>query len=142
MKTPKHIQLLGCPHHPNPLPTLAEGELLMMAVRTPMAWTAMVSELLSKTYGDMEVVGLLNHGIAGTQRTAPGGLVMGQPHKVPVGGHSCLVAVREPHPGLPVNCRGRAVGHEVGVNPREQHTVWVGEEGMGFWRVPTPWVLL
>lgn len=77
MKTPKHIQLMGCPHHPSPLPTLAEGELLMMAVRTPMAWTAMASELLSKTYGDIGVVGLLNHGMEGIQPTMPGGLVMG-----------------------------------------------------------------
>lgn len=51
--------------HPNPLPTLAEGELLMMAVRTPMAWTAMASEPLSDTYGDMEVVSLLSHGVGG-----------------------------------------------------------------------------
>lgn len=32
-----------------PVLTLAEGELLMMELSTPMAWTAMASELLLKT---------------------------------------------------------------------------------------------
>lgn len=52
-ENPQTQPFLGCCPDPAPLPTLAEGELLMMAVSTPMAWTAMASELPSKTYGDM-----------------------------------------------------------------------------------------
>lgn len=62
---PQTQPFLGCLPHPGPLPTLAEGELLMMAVSTPIAWTAMASELPSKTYRDMGVVGLLSHGVGG-----------------------------------------------------------------------------
>lgn len=74
LQTPGHVGLcsgprdeLLCPQNtsqlekkknPNPScagsrppssPTLAEGELLMMAVSTPIAWTAMASEPTSKT---------------------------------------------------------------------------------------------
>lgn len=107
----------------------------MMAVSTPMAWTAMASELLSKTYGDMEVVGLLSRGVGGPQSTTPGGLVMGWPRTIPAGAHLCLVAAWGPRPGLhpsPVSCRGRAVGHGVGISPGEQHPVGVGEREGGY----------
>ena len=56
-KTPKPIRFRGVLPASGLLPTLAEGELLMMAVSTLTAWTAMASELPSKTYGDMGMVG-------------------------------------------------------------------------------------
>lgn len=48
VKNPNPICAWG---HPPPIPTFAEGELLMMAVSTLTAWTAMASEPLSKTCG-------------------------------------------------------------------------------------------
>lgn len=53
VKMPKPIHFWGVLPASGLLLTLAEGELRMMAVSTPMAWTAMASELLWKTYGDM-----------------------------------------------------------------------------------------
>lgn len=50
-----------------PLPTLAEGELLMMAVSTPRAWTAMASELQALTCGDTGMGELLGHGNGDTR---------------------------------------------------------------------------
>lgn len=55
------------------LPTLAEGELLMMAVSTPRAWTAMASELPAVTYGDTGMGELLGYGNEGTRPTMDGG---------------------------------------------------------------------
>lgn len=63
---PKPICFWGVLPASGPLPTLAEGELLMIAVSTPTAWTAMASELPLKTYRDMGVVSVLSHGIDGT----------------------------------------------------------------------------
>lgn len=59
MKTPKPLCFWGVPLRGGPLPTLAEGELLMMAVSTPRAWTAMASELQVLTYGDTGIGELL-----------------------------------------------------------------------------------
>lgn len=111
---PKPIRFWGVLPASGLLPTLAEGELLMMAVSTPMAWTAMASELPLKTYGDMGVVGLQSHGIEGTQPTTPGRLVMGWPHlavewphTIPAGAHPRPAAAQGPRPGLhlpPVSC--------------------------------------
>lgn len=52
---------------------MAEGELLMMAVSTPRAWTAMASELPAVTYGDTGMGELLGYGNEGTRPTTDGG---------------------------------------------------------------------
>lgn len=133
VRRPKPIWFWGVPPASGPLLTLAEGELLMMAVSTPMAWTAMASELPLKTCGDTGALGLLCHGVDGTKPTMPGALITGWSHTVPAGGHPHLVAVRGPCPGLHpphASCRGRAVGHGVAISPEER--------GKGFCRVPPP----
>lgn len=56
---------------------MAEGELLMMAVSTPRAWTAMASELPAVTYGDTGMGELLGYGNEGTRPTMDGGWVLG-----------------------------------------------------------------
>lgn len=64
---------------------------------------------------------------------------MGWPHVIPAGTHSCLVAAWGPCPGLhlpPVSCRGRAVGHEVGVSSRNSTRYGVGERGKGVMEGP------
>lgn len=131
VRRPKPIWFWGVPPASGPLLTLAEGELLMMAVSTPMAWTAMASELPLKTCGDTGALGLLCHGVGGTKPTTPGALITGWSHTVPAGGHPRPVAVRGPCPGLHpphASCRGRAVGHGVAISPQER--------GKGFCRVP------
>lgn len=72
MKIPKSLQFWGVLLRGGPLPTLAEGELLMMAVSTPRAWTAMASELPAVTYGDTGMGALLGHGNEGTRPTQDG----------------------------------------------------------------------